>query len=210
MTVDLTISDDTQHTLISVPHIAAYESELRRAVSKLEQSDPTPHSMFDGAMQSWRQTEERWPTHNDEELGRSFSDRIVGAMSGAAVLASDTEAASHLGPPPPASAGPTESVVEDVPLDAHCREIITPPPLSPSFVADLLRNGFSRDEIPEIDVALSNVTLTSSPEWGHIWRADAHNNRSPPESGWARSVCWRKNADEQPGVTAYPMSTEDH
>ena len=207
-TVDFTMAGESANTVLSLPHIAVYASELRSAVSTLEESGPSPHAMFDVEMRIWRDNERRWPALNNAELGRPFSERIADAMNGAGALASDLDL-SQMGPPAPESAGPGEQGVEDSALDARCREIVAPPPLNPRIVADLLRHGYTRDEIPEIDVALSNITVTSSAEWGHIWRADAHNNRSPPESGWSRPVCWRKNADGQPSVTSYPRPEEE-
>lgn len=204
LTVDLSFSSDGTSSSMAVPHVAVYESELRRAVSRPEPSGPPLHSMFEDEMRLRRDGERRWPTLNDEELTLPFSERIMSAIDGAAALASDEVMASRMGPPPPASVELGESAIEDRQLDARCREIVAPGPLDPRLVSNLLEHGFSREEIPEIDVTLSNITVTSSERWGHIWRADTHDNLSPPESGWARSVCWRNSADEQPAVTSYP------
>src|SRR5262249_30988223 len=142
---------------------------------------------------------------NDGGLKEPLSERLTVILRQASLFASDTRLASHMGPPPPQDAQADEIAVEDAALDSRCREIVAPKPLDPKFIAELLREGFKREEIPEIDVILSNVLITSSDQWGHVWRADEHDNRAKIGVIGSRSICWRRSPDEQPIVTSYPL-----
>jgi hypothetical protein len=205
--VDLSISPDDPDGSIAVPHIAVYQEELRESLSRLEVAGGRPHEMYEDDVKLWRDVERRWPDLNDKNLDRSFTQSLAMVTHGVASVISDETLMSRMGPPPPASAAPGEAPIDDPALDARCREIVDPGPLAPEFIADLLEHGFTREEIPEINVTLSNVTITSSEKWGHIWRADAVDEHEPPQRSEGRSVCWRKDADEQPAVTPYPLAS---
>jgi hypothetical protein len=161
--------------------------------------------MFESDVQLWRDSERRWPEFNDLDMKRSLSDRLRIVMRGAAKRLSDPSLMAHLGPYPVAEAEVDEIAVDDPALDARCREIVDPPPLDPKFVDELLKEGFTRDEILEIDVTLSNITVMQSDRLGHVWRADSLDNRAATRGSVSRAVCWRKTANEQPAVTWYPM-----
>jgi hypothetical protein len=161
--------------------------------------------MFDTGLKIWGDTEERWPQMNDGGLNLPMSKQLDAVLRSASNMASDQRMASHMGPPPPATKEADEIPVDDPTLDKRCREIVSPEPLDPKFVAELLKQGFKRDEIPEINVTLSNIVVTRSEKWGYVWRADVHDNHAPPNEGMSRSLCWRKTPDEQPAVTSYPM-----
>ena len=204
LSVEFTIPNNGSITSVVVPHIVVYEDVLREAVSALEISGAPVHSMFDFSLKLWRETEDRRPEMNDGGLSPPVSQQLDAVLRGAIDLASDPRLASGIGPLPPAIAEADEVPVDDPALDNRCRELVSPEPLGPEFVAELLKHGFRPDEIPEIDVTLSSVVVTRSEKWGYVWRADVRNNASANE-GLSRSVCWRKTSDEQPAVTSYPL-----
>lgn len=211
LAADISMPADRKDSRITIPHVVVYEQELRRAVSNQVESRPSQHSMFESDVQLWRDNERRWPEFNDLDLKRSLSDRLRIVMRGVAKQLSDPSLMAHLaGPYPLAEAAADEIAVDDPALDAKCREILDPPPLDPKIVAELLKEGFRRDEIPEIDVTLSNITVMQSDRLGHVWRADSVDNRAATKGDVSRTVCWRKTANEQPAVTWYPVPVTAH
>jgi hypothetical protein len=204
LTSDLSISADYRKSSIAIPHIVVYEDELRAAVSVLSGQE-SPHFMFKSSEQLWRDGENRWRELNDGDLNRPFRDRIGIVMRSVARTVSDPKLIPRLGPAPPAVAEIAEVVVDDPALAARCQEVVDPGPLDPRFVADLIEHGFTREEIPEIDVTLSNITITQNNRGAHIWRADAVDQRPESQGSISRAVCWRNETDEQPGITFYPM-----
>lgn len=205
LSADFTIPRNGPNTSIAVPHIVVSEDGLREAVSVLERSGPPLHSMFDMNLMIWRDTEERWPQMNDGGLNLPVSKQLDAVLSSASDMASDQRMASHMGPPPPAATGMDEVVVDDPALDQLCREFVSPKPLDPKWIAELLKQGFQQDEIPDISVTLSSIEVTRSEKWGYVWRADVHDNHAQPKKGTSRSVCWRKTPNDQPAVTWHPL-----
>jgi hypothetical protein len=210
LSADFTIPVDEPNTTISIPHLVVYEERLREGVSVLERSGPPLNAMFDMNLQLWHDTEVRWPEMNDGSLDQPVMKQLDAVLHSASNLASDQRMATQMGPPPPAVAEAGEVAVDDPALDQRCREIVSPKPLDPKFIAELLKQGFKQDEIPEINVTLTNAVVTRSEKWGYVWRADVHDNNAPTNEGMGRSVCWRKTSDEQPAVTSYPLPDVPH
>lgn len=205
LSADFAIPRSGPNTSIAVPHIIVYEDGLREAVSVLERSGPPLHSMFDMNLKLWRDTEERWPQMNDGGLNLPVSQQLDAVLRSASNIASDKRMVSHMGPPPPAVMEADEIVIDDPAFDELCRGIVSPKPLDPKLIAELLKQGFRQDEIPDISVTLSNIVVTRSERWGYVWRADHHDNHAPSNEGMSRSVCWRKTPDGQPAVTWHPL-----
>lgn len=210
LSVEFTIPNNGSITSVVVPHIVVYEDGLREAVSALESSGTPHHSMFDMNLKLWREIEERRPEMNDGGLSQPVSQQLEAVLRGATVLASDLRLAAGLGPPPPAVVGADEMPVHEPTLDKRCRELVSPEPLDSELVAELLKAGFSPEDIPNINVTLSNAVVTRSEKWGYVWRADVHDNNAPTNEGGGRSVCWRKTSDEQPAVTSYELPDVPH
>jgi hypothetical protein len=175
-----TIPADRLNTTVDVPHIVVYEDGLRNALALLERSGPPLHFMFDENLKLWRDTEDRMPQVNDGGVKHPLSHQLDAILRGATKLASDPRMASPMGPPPPAAIEADEVPADDPALDERCREIVG------------------------INVSLSNIVVTRSEKWGHIWRADVRNGLTFTNEGMSRSVCWRKTSGEQPAVTSYP------
>ena len=204
LAADLSISGDYRNSSIAIPHIVVYEDELREAVS-VRSGPGSVHFMFESSEQLWRDSEKRWPELNDHDLNRPFRERLGVVMRSTARTVSDPMLARRLGPAPPAVAETNEVVIDDPALAARCQDVVDPGPLDPRLVADLIDHGLTREEIPEIDVTLSNITITQNNRGAHIWRADTVDQRPQSQGSLSRAVCWRNETDEQPGVTFYPM-----
>jgi hypothetical protein len=117
-------------------------------------------------------------------------------------------------PPPPRPPEPSpselpgadETPTEDAALDSACREGLAPPPESVLRLENARRDLDARratfglppmPDVPDFEPAYSNVRITSSPEWGVVWRADLAWGSESPRS---RMQCWRRNPDEPPHV----------
>ena len=181
------------------------EDKLREAVSVLERSGSPLHAMFDMNLKLWHDTENRWPQMNDGGLNRPVPERLNAVVRAASGLVWDERMTSLMGPSPHAAMEADEIAVDEPALDQRCREIVSPKPLGPDIVAEMLKQGFKRDEIPEIDVTLSNIVVTRSDRLGYVWRADVHDNHMPAHEGMSRAVCWRRTSGEQPAVTWRPL-----
>lgn len=204
LTADILIPSDIADTSVSIPHMVMYEQELRGAVSGQERFDVSLHSMFDMHLELWRDTEERWPDLNDVDFEHRLSERLNAVLRAVFEFSADESTAQHVGPPPPANMETSEVTIDDPVLDELCREVVDPEPLDPDWIAELVEQGFRPDEIPDIRVTVSNVVISRSEQWGHIWRADVHDDRLPANDGMSRTVCWRRPPDQQVAVVWYP------
>lgn len=209
MTAVLTLHPGAENSRIALPHIAAYESDLREAVSNIHLANRSSHSMYDELKDLWRQGEEDWPEILDHELEWPFSSRLEVVIHSVTISAFDQNLSSRFGPPPPANAGPKENETLDPVLDKLCREIAAPKPLSPEVVDRLVENGMPRERIPIPDIILDNISITRSDDWGHIWRADAIDRNARPPGNVSRTVCWRRADDMPPAATWYPIPVEE-
>lgn len=167
--------------------------------------EPDLHSMFDDLLELWLTNESRWPDLNNPELNQPISLRLQRLLRGVTHIVSDASTVSHIGPRPPAIAGPDEIRIENAALDADCRSIVSPKPLSPDLISKLLKEGFTEQEIPVIDVTLSEMSMTKSDRWGQVWRADVRDNRAPSTDHTSRAVCWKISGDSGPAVAIYPL-----
>lgn len=57
--------------------------------------------------------------------------------------------------------------------------MVDPEPLDLEWIAELIVPDFRLDEIPGISVTVSKVVISRSEPWGHVWRADASDDRLP-------------------------------
>lgn len=206
---ELTLIPGDRSGQIALPHIVAYESEVREAVSNVRAEDWSKHAMYNELKSHWNQGERDWPEVLDAELEWPFTSRIDAVVRSVTVLAFDETLTSHMGPPPPASVGAGELSTEDAELDKFCRNIAAPKPLSADFVDWLVENGTPREEIPIRDITLDNVSMTKSDEWGHIWRADSTDKNASPPDNSSRAVCWRPSDDVHPRATWYRLTIEE-
>lgn len=209
LAADITFSANWPNSTVSVPYVAVLEDDLINAIAGPVPVSPDLHSMFDDLLELWLTNERRWPELNDAELNQPISLRLERLLRGVNDTVSDASTVNHIGPRPPAIAGPDETRIDNPVLDADCRNIVSPKPLSPALVSKLLEVGFTPQEIPVIDVTVSEVSMTRSDLWGQIWRADVRDNRAPSTDHVSRAVCWKISGEFGPAVAMYPVNIDE-
>ena len=96
MTAELTLIPGDTDGQIAIPHIVAYESELREAVSNIRPEDWSQHSMYNKLKSHWNQGERDWPELLDAELEWPFISRIDTVVRSVTVSAFDETLTSHM------------------------------------------------------------------------------------------------------------------
>lgn len=64
----------------SIPHVAAYEDDLRPGLTEMTDTAHQQYEYFDFAYQLWEQGEREWPSLHDSELNIPLGSRVQDAL----------------------------------------------------------------------------------------------------------------------------------
>lgn len=206
LTADFTVSPDSPNTSIAIPHIAVQAQALRNAVVAEATSGMPLHQMFDANLELWRQTEQRWPQLNDNDLEKPLPTRLGTLVRHASKIAADARGAAFVGALPPSAIAADAIAVEDLALDEQCRGIVDPATRDPDAVSQMLSQGFAPEDVLDLNVTMSNAGITHDEGWGNVWRADLEDTDASGNHSARRVVCWRKTPKEFPTIALLPIT----